>query len=159
MDSNKSESKKDEIVDDNDISPAARIPKFVLDSQIYNGEEISFLMDQLKESTESQDLFFELVYRASRDGDSKFHDFCDEQGPNISLIRTNKGKVIGGYSKNSWNKSGGFSNDPTSFLFSITNKKIWKIKNKIYATYNVDEIYIMIIWLSRWNNFIYEFFI
>jgi len=64
MDSNipKSESKKDEIVDDDDISPAACIPKIFLDSQIYIGEDTSFLMNQLKESTESQILTFELVY-------------------------------------------------------------------------------------------------
>ena len=133
----------DPNIDEEDISPAARPPKMFNESEIYQGENIDFLLNQLKESTGSDNISYELIYRATRDKDAEFHSFCDDRGPNISLIMSNFGQVFGGYCKNSWSGNGNFSNDSTSFLFSLTNSKIYKIKKPIYATYNVKVTYIM----------------
>ncbi len=53
-------------------------------------------------------LKFELLYRATRDGfgAGKFHDMCDDKGPTVCLIKSEKGMVFGGYLDKSWSGVG-----------------------------------------------------
>ena len=82
------------------------------------------------------------VYRGTRDGDQKFHDFADDKGPNVVLIRANN-ITFGGFSSLSWTKNGSFQTDKDAFVFSLTNG----IKLPIYqptnywATYHVSGTY------------------
>lgn len=41
---------------------------------------------------------WKIIYRASRDGFSSntFHQFCDNKGPNIVIIKTSLGAIFGG---------------------------------------------------------------
>ena len=45
-----------------------------------------------------------LVYRASKDGwsTSEFHSKCDNEGPTLTIVKTDKGYVFGGYSNRAW---------------------------------------------------------
>ncbi len=84
-----------------------------------------------------------MIYKATANGDNNFHCFCDNKGPTAVLIKANNA-IFGGYSKCDWEGSSSkFCKDNTSFLFSITNKKKYLIQNSIYATYNVNQTYIM----------------
>ena len=85
---------------------------------------------------------FELLFRKSRDGSqsSDFHRLCDNKGPTLTLVQTEKNYKFGGYTQYSWKSQRGNSpiedNDET-FIFSLDlMKKFSKIKNTsaIYFT-------------------------
>ena len=46
-----------------------------------------------------KEINLELIYRASRDGweSNIFHQKCDNKGPTIVLVRSELGKIFGGY--------------------------------------------------------------
>ena len=48
-----------------------------------------------------------LLYRGSRDGmtPAAFHGACDDQGPTLTLIRSENGYTFGGYSPVPWSRS------------------------------------------------------
>ena len=86
----------------------------------------------------SGDFIFKLVYRASRDGDdaSEFHKRCDEIGPNVTLVKTEKNKRFGGFTFCNWgipqkylekmkSNAGILKQDQCSFCFSLDLKKIY----------------------------------
>lgn len=99
------------------------------ENQNFNGKENDFL--------------FKLVYRGTRDGDSAqvFHKRCDKIGQNITLVKTGKDKIFGGFTKCNWEipekylkemeeddtKSGIRKEDEYSFCFTLgSNKKVYK---------------------------------
>ncbi|CAG8582479.1 3440_t:CDS:2 [Paraglomus occultum] len=51
----------------------------------------------------------------------KFHKYCDEQGPTLSVlsIKGENDEIIGGYNSSDWNKSGAFARAPESFIFAL----------------------------------------
>lgn len=50
-----------------------------------------------------------LLYRGSDEGFSaqKFHEKCDNKGPTVTLVRTEKNNVFGGYASQSWTSDNG----------------------------------------------------
>eukprot|EP00026_Physarum_polycephalum_P009941 Phypoly_transcript_10080.p1 GENE.Phypoly_transcript_10080~~Phypoly_transcript_10080.p1 ORF type:complete len:401 (+),score=76.55 Phypoly_transcript_10080:70-1203(+) len=67
---------------------------------------------------------FSLVYKATRDGFSKvdFHRICDNKGPTVTLILTDKGHLFGGYAPISWGRTfEGYDTHPECFLFTLSN--------------------------------------
>ena len=86
----------------------------------------------------SHDFVFKLVYRASRDGDDvlEFHKRCDDIGPNITLVKTEKNKRFGGFTFCNWgipkkylekmkSNAGILKQDQSSFCFSLDLKKVY----------------------------------
>ena len=64
----------------------------------------------------------ELLYRGSINGylPSVFHSLCDNRGPTITVIRTMKNEIIGGYNPTSWDKTlESYTHTPYSFLFAV----------------------------------------
>lgn len=89
------------------------------------------------------DFLFKLVYRGTRDGDSakEFHKRCDKIGQNITLVKTDKDKIFGGFTKCNWEipekylkemeeedtESGIQKKDKYSFCFTLgSEKKIYE---------------------------------
>jgi hypothetical protein len=72
-----------------------------------------------------------LLYRASRDGDSsqKFHENCDNKGSTICFFKLGNGYRLGGFTNVSWNVSGGCKKDFNAFVFSLSNKEKFCLKN------------------------------
>ena len=70
-----------------------------------------------------------LLYRATDNGDDSetFFDRCSKMGPTLSLIKTKKEKVFGGFSKAEWIKKNKMIKDEDAFLFSINNKEKYDI--------------------------------
>lgn len=73
-----------------------------------------------------------LCYKATRDNGGfahtanpvyAFHSRCDGRGPSFLVAKTRDGVVFGGYRSLPWTSSGtcGYRDDPTAFLFSLTN--------------------------------------
>ena len=93
------------------------------DSIILNeNEKGNEYLNKLYEWTGYKDM--ELLYRGTRDGSGSniFHNKCDNKGPNICLIKNDKGNIFGGYSSISWtSESGNYHSANGSFLFTLTN--------------------------------------
>ena len=72
------------------------------------------------------------IYKKSRDGNTYniFHNLCDNKGKTLILIKSSEGFIIGGYTPLDWNSNSGWKNDSETFLFSLTNKRIYKKKNQ-----------------------------
>jgi hypothetical protein len=68
-----------------------------------------------------------LLFRGTRDGmtNAKFHELCDNKGPLLVVIKTQKDILIGGFCSISWKNSGGWVVDPKCVVFSITRKKVY----------------------------------
>ena len=74
-----------------------------------------------------------LLYRKSIDGDSyeTFHKLCDNKGPTLILIKSNENFIIGGYTPLNWDMNGEWKVDNDTFLFNLTNNKIFRKKEKM----------------------------
>ena len=71
------------------------------------------------------DFYIRLLYRGSTHNFSNdtFHSLCDKQGPLLVLVKTGKGKLIGGFSSVPWRndeKDGVWTKDPKCVAFSLT---------------------------------------
>ena len=128
-----------------------------IDSKIFNKEEVNdenFLFLKLKEIyLYNRHIKLALIYRATRDGGTAryFHMRCDLIGPNLTIIKTKKGFVFGGFTLKNWKHQ--FKDivrnepehctehvDEKAFTFCMNNKKIYtngKINdNVIYCNNN-----------------------
>ena len=78
-----------------------------------------------------------LLYRATKDGDTSkiFFEKCSHKGPTISLIKTKKGRRFGGFTKTEWTDKQEWKTlkDKNAFLFSLDDKKKYKILKPDYA--------------------------
>lgn len=82
----------------------------------------------------SKDISFSLLYRMTRDGTSliDFHKFCDNMGPTLLLIETDKNFKFGGYTPLDYENSSEYKvkKDDSTFIFSLNKmKKYTKIKD------------------------------
>ena len=93
-----------------------------------NKEYENFLFKCLRK--EGQQIKSGLIYRKSRDGESfeTFHSKCDNKGPTLILFKlsTPVKIIIGGYTPLNWDNHSGWKNDNYTFLFNLTDKKIFK---------------------------------
>ena len=78
-----------------------------------------------------------LLFRGSRDGmtNDKFHELCDNQGPLLVIIKTNKDILIGGFCSISYKNGGGWNVDPKVVVFSITRNKVYHRLNDTCNVY------------------------
>ena len=114
-----------------------------IDSNILKNEDLDddfFLFSKIKEIYPyNRYIKLILIYRASRDGDlaKDFHSQCDFIGPNITIVKTKKGYIFGGFTIKSWKhlykdikkddpEYGTEYKDIKSFGFSINKKKIYE---------------------------------
>ena len=81
------------------------------DSVILSSDQRDTLMKWLKETQALNNtrgnLFFGLIYRASRDGwaAADFHSRCDYKGPTVTVIASGK-SIFGGYTERQWKHMG-----------------------------------------------------
>ena len=123
-----------------DINPP--IPKeyenSITESRIVEYDDFIFVENRIKEIYPQLSLDFNLVYRASEDGDKAvdFHNKCDKIGPNVTIIKTKKGYIFGGFTIKNWehlkrdiniNKPnlGSASRDLRAFGFCVNIQKIY----------------------------------
>ena len=94
----------------------------------------------IEESINKKEIKFELIFRMSEIGNkaSDFHKYCDKKGPTLTLIRTTKNKIFGGFTPLNWSQKEGLETDINNrtFVFSLSLKKKFNlIKKDGYAIY------------------------
>ena len=108
------------------------------ESKIVEYDDIVFVENKIKETFPKLKIELNLVYRASEDGDksSDFHNKCDKIGPNVTIVKTKKGYIFGGFTVKNWehlkrdidiNKPnlGSASRDSRAFGFCVNLQKIY----------------------------------
>jgi len=88
---------------------------------------------------------FEMIY--SNDANSNpaaFRSACSACGPNVVLATLSNGRVIGGYSAQSWNGTNSHKPDPSSFIFLLDQperKVVQKAANINTSVYDHTSYY------------------
>ena len=106
-------------------------------SILYNDiDKQKTILNWIKEKTNKENIKFELIFKMSENGSKgeDFHKYCDNKGPTLTLIKTTKNRIFGGFSPLSWKIQGGGQYDKSNqtFLFSLNLlKKYEMISNNI----------------------------
>ena len=95
-------------------------------SNIVQSDEIDLILSWF----EKKPISFNLLLDSKIDGDSMnaFYNKCGNKYPTMIFIKTTENLRIGGYTNEIWPKSG-TKRDENSFVFSLNNKKKYKIIN------------------------------
>ena len=106
-----------------------------INSKIFDKkEEVELISNKLKNKIipKPKNVKYNLLYRASRDGDRPidYHKKCDGRANTLCAIKTKKGCKFGGYTETEINKSFKEYLDPNSFIFSLNKMKIYENKKK-----------------------------
>ena len=101
-------------------------------------EDFNFIYQELCKKLNKKELKFVQKFNVLKDGDSatKFHEKCDNIGPNLSIIKTKENIIFGGFTMNNWGNSIN-KKDDLAFVFNLQNKKIYNIKkgeNSIFCS-------------------------
>ena len=101
-------------------------------------EDLQFIYNRLVNNDENlrqKKIKYNLLYRATRDGDSSinFHNKVDNKKSLLSIIKTNKGMKFGYYIEKPYKKTGKWEKDNKSFIYSLNLKKIYNIKEDSYS--------------------------
>ena len=101
-------------------------------------EDFNFIYQELCQKLYKNELKFVQKFNVLKDGDSatKFHEKCDNIGPNLSIIKTKENIIFGGFTMNNWSGNDIYKKDDLAFVFNLQNKKIYNIKrgeNFIYC--------------------------
>ena len=89
----------------------------------------------------SKTLKFELIYSASKNGDSaeSFHKFCDGKGPTVTIVKGKNGHIFGGYVTVPFSSDCQSHYDDKAFLFSLTKVKKFPIKIKEKSVHHYEN--------------------
>ena len=118
------------------------IEELGIDSKIVKQkEDLEFLTKRLinnDENLKNKKINYNLIYRATRDGDSSnsFHNRVDNKRFHLSIIETNKGMKFGVFIEQPLKQINNGINDNKSFVFSLNLKKIYNAK---YGTNNIYD--------------------
>jgi phosphotransferase system IIB component len=84
---------------------------------------------------------FILLYRGSVDGwyFADFHRCCDNKGPTLTLIKTDKNLKIGGYTSQSWVPYNVEWSDSESFIFSISSQSVFRVKSHLNSISSSED--------------------
>ena len=105
---------------------------------------IELITNWIKETINKKLIKFELIFKMSENGTKSedFHKYCDKKGPTLTLVKTTKNKIFGGFTPLNWLSKGGGINDQTNktFIFSLNLKKKYNMIKKndrgIYCSNN-----------------------
>ena len=114
----------------------------LLSNIIQDYRELDILINHLQSNSLNIQIGFKLIYSANVDGDkiSDFETKVNIISPTLVLIKTKEGFVFGGYLSKSWpGKEGEIIDDKNSFLFSLTNQKIYNKKGSQPVSQKLKE--------------------
>ena len=106
--------------------------EMVSDSDVLTKDHVDFINKAILKDDplpKNKNIKWTLLYRATRDGDGEtiFHNKCNDKGATIIIVKTDKGLIFGGYTEQSWSGSSD-KTDNNSFIFSLDLKKIYRAK-------------------------------
>ena len=77
----------------------------------------------IKEKINKKSIKFELIFKMSENGSEskEFHKYCDNKGPTLTLIKTKKNNIFGGFTTLNWtsNSESIFDKTNSTFIFSL----------------------------------------
>ena len=86
------------------------------------------------ETVNKNEIKFELLFKMSENGTNSidFHKYCDNKGPSLTLVKTTKNKIFGGFTPLSWKNKGNNLKDKSNqtFIFSLNLKKKFNMIKK-----------------------------
>ena len=98
-------------------------------------DNINLIIKWIEETINNKDIKIELLFKMSENGSNSedFHKYCDNKGPTLTLIKTTKNKIFGGFTPLNWNSQVGIFKDINNqtFIFSLNSKKKYNMINKI----------------------------
>ena len=91
-----------------------------IDSKIVNSDKMKSDLVELCNLGGKQ---FKLLYRGTRDGfqAKSFHAKCDHQPSTLTVFKSSKGFIFGGYTAVAWDSGEDYKTDPNAFIFSLVN--------------------------------------
>ena len=96
--------------------------------------DLCLIAKWIKDTINKDLIQFEPIFKMSVNGTNSedFHNICDNKGPTLTLIKTTKNKVFGGFTPLNWNNDKGNIYDELnqSFIFSLNSKKKYDKKEK-----------------------------
>ena len=101
---------------------------------------IKWIEDKINKKVNKFDLIFKMSKNGSKGSD--FHNYCDNQGSTLILVKTSENKIIGGFTPLNWEKGKGSLIDESgqTFIFSLNlMKKYELIDQKIQAIYGTTN--------------------
>ena len=119
-------------------SPKDIEPEIFEGSELLTKEQKETLKSWLPAKTNTK-----LLYRGGRDGmnASAFHNKVNGYGSNITILKNNKGQLIGGYTSLDWGvNQGSYHRDDSAFLFSLDRNQKYSPNNApAAAIYNGQQ--------------------
>ena len=106
------------------------------DSSILNGniKRQEAIINWIKEKTNKNFVYFEIIFAMNINGTSSkdFHKHCDNQGPTLTLVKTTKNKIFGGFTPLDWDITGidKIDENNQTFVFSLNLMKKYDLINK-----------------------------
>ena len=125
--------------------------KFVSDNMLKKSSiikddknSLNSITNWILETINKDEIKFELIFKMSENGNKSddFHKYCDNKGPTLTLVKTTKNKIFGGFTPLNWKNKGYGIKDSSNqtFIFSLNlNKKFNMINQKgdgIYCSSN-----------------------
>ena len=100
----------------------------------YDRNIIKLIKKWILETVNKNEIKFELLFKMSENGTNSidFHKYCDNKGPSLTLVKTTKNKIFGGFTPLSWNTEGKHIEDINNqtFIFSLNLKKKFNMIKK-----------------------------
>ena len=92
------------------------------------------IINWIKEKTNKNFIYFEKIFEMNINGSTSksFHKYCDNQGPTLTLVKTTKNKIFGGFTPLDWDITGVDKIDENNqtFVFSINLMKKYDLIDK-----------------------------
>jgi len=98
---------------------------------VQNKEDIELINSWVSLFGHYKKIKFKKLYRAKEDGDkaSDFHRLCDRKGPTLTIGKTRKGYIFGGFTMVPWDSNDKYFPDIYAFVFSLNQKKYFRIQD------------------------------
>ena len=122
----------------NNIEPIKNIIDAIYNkSNLINRTDFDFLKKEIEKKMNQKVKNIKKLYQATLDGgdSSIFHLKCDNISNTLTIICSEKGRIFGGFTTETWDISGKFKDDRNSFLFSLDKYKIYSYKCNGKAIY------------------------
>ena len=88
------------------IKTFGKIVLNIIESEIIKGdkEKQEIIINWIKQKTNKKKIKFEKIFVMSVNGSSSqdFHKYCDNKGPTLTIIKTTKNRIFGGFTPLNW---------------------------------------------------------
>ena len=103
------------------------------------------IINWIKSKVNKNEISFKLIFKMTVNGyeGKNFHQYCDNKGPTLILIKTTKDRIFGGFTPLDWENSSKskYDNSNQTFIFSLNlNKKfdMISVKKKAIQGFSAD---------------------